>query len=155
MLEGKHFQNAYVCDNIEAGIDLFRGRGLQKEPMIIPVEQLVDTPAGKLHQQVKICFIWIDDLQYELIEVIRDDVGVYDKCLSNGGPLRFHHICTRIDDWTDFRARVYDQDLPVVMERDLGGDSLKFLYLDGRAVFGHYLEYVWMSDAQWAQTRAM
>lgn len=28
MLEGRHYQNAYICDNLEAGIDLFRGRGL-------------------------------------------------------------------------------------------------------------------------------
>ena len=47
-----------------------------------------------------------------------------------------------------------EQDLPVVMERDMGGDNLKFLYLDGRAKFGHYLEYTWMTDAQWDQIRA-
>ena len=155
MLEGKHYQNAYVCDRIEDGIDLFRSRGLRKEPVIIPVEQDVDTPQGPKHQKVKICFIWIDDLQYELIEVIEDKVGIYGNCLANGGPLRFHHVCTRIDDWDDFRSRVDQQDLPIAMERDLGGDALKFLYLDGRKVFGHYLEYTWMPEPQWQQIRAM
>jgi hypothetical protein len=37
----------------------------------------------------------------------------------------------------------------------MGGDNLKFLYLDGRAKFGHYLEYTWMTDAAWDQIRAM
>ena len=53
--------------------------------------------------------------------------------------------------------------LPMVLEtrpggrwyRDLGGDNLKFLYLDGRSKFGHYLEYTWMTDAAWDQIRAM
>lgn len=155
MLEGLHYQNAYVCDDIEAGIDLFRSRGLQKEPIIIPVDHEVSTPNGVLGQSVKICFIWINDLQYELIEVIDDPVGIYDKCLSNGGPLRFHHICMRIDGWDDFRARAGQQEFPLVMERDLGGNQLKFLYLDARKVFGHFLEYTWMSDEQWEQIRAM
>ncbi|MDE8653492.1 VOC family protein [Novosphingobium album (ex Liu et al. 2023)] len=155
MLEGLHYQNAYVCDDLEAAIDLFRGRGLRKEPIIIPVEQDVRTADGPRHQKGRICFIWIDNLQYELIEMETDEVGLYRNCLSNGGPLRFHHVCYRIDDWADFRARVDQQEFPVAMERDLGGDALKFLYLDARNVFGHYLEYTWMPDAMWEQIKAM
>ncbi|MBW8783961.1 MAG: VOC family protein [Novosphingobium sp.] len=155
MLEGLHYQNAYVCDDIEAGIDLFRGRGLRKDPMIIPVDQEVLTPAGPKRVANKICFIWIDNLQYELIEVIADEVGIYDKCLSNGGPLRFHHICMRVPEWEGFRARVDQQDLPVAMERNVTEGGLRFLYLDGRKVFGHFLEYTYMSDAMWDQIRAM
>jgi hypothetical protein len=33
--------------------------------------------------------------------------------------------------------------------------GLKFLYLDARGVFGHYLEYTSMPDAQWEQIKAM
>jgi len=155
MLEGWHYQNAYICDDIKAGVDLFRGRGLEKEPHIIEVDQPISTPDGEFVNSVKLCFIWIGDLQYELIQPVSDPLGIYGNCQSNGGPLRFHHICMKIDDWDDFRARVDQQDLPVAMERDLGGDALKFLYLDARKVFGHYLEYTWMSDAQWQQIRAI
>lgn len=159
MLEGRHYQNAYICDNLEAGIDLFRGRSLTKEPIIIPVDQTVLTPQGPRRQKGRICFIWIGDLQYELIENEIDEVGIYANCLSNGGPLRFHHICFRIDDWADFRARVDGQEFPVAMERDLSGEGaaegLKFLYLDARKVFGHYIEYTWMPEAMWQQIRAM
>jgi hypothetical protein len=154
MLEGLHYQNAYVCDDIQAGIDLFRGRGLKKEPIVIPTEQMVETPSGPKLLKNKICFIWIDNLQYELIEVVRDDVGIYANCLSNGGPLRFHHVCYKIDDWDDFRARVDRQEFPVAMERTTES-GLKFLYLDARGVFGHYLEYTSMPDAQWEQIKAM
>lgn len=158
MLEGMHYQNAYVCDDLEAGIDLFRGRGLTKEPFIIPVDQTVLTPDGPKRQKSRICFIWIGDLQYELIESEIDEAGLYATCMAGEGPLRFHHICFRIGDWDDFRARVDDQEFPVAMERDLSGEDpngLKFLYLDARKVFGHYIEYTWMPDAMWQQIRVM
>ncbi|MET1756672.1 hypothetical protein ABVV53_14605 [Novosphingobium sp. RD2P27] len=156
MLEGLHYQNAYVCDDLEAGIDLFRGRGLKKEPIIISVDQEVMTPAGPKRQKSRICFIWIGDLQYELIESEIDEVGLYANCLSNGGPLRFHHVCFRIEDWADFRSRVDGQEFPIAMERGGTQDGdLKFLYLDARKVFGHYLEYTWMPNRTWQQIKSM
>lgn len=155
MLEGWHYQTAYVCDDIEEGIALFKARGHDRPVHIIDVEQPVDTPNGPAVMKNRICFIWIGDLQYELIQVIDDPLGIYAHAQSNGGPLRFHHICMKIDDWDSFRARVDQQDLPLVMERPGNNDTLKFLYLDGRKVFGHYLEYTWMADAQWEQIRAM
>ncbi|MYL97008.1 hypothetical protein GR702_04355 [Novosphingobium sp. FGD1] len=158
MLEGLHYQNAYVCDDLEAGIDLFRGRGLTKEPTIIPVDQRVITPHGLRRQKGRVCFIWIGDLQYELIESEIDEVGLYAHCRSNGGPLRFHHICFRVPDWGALRRRAGEQEFPVAMERDLADeaeDSLRFLYLDARAVFGHYIEYTWMPEPMWQHIRAM
>lgn len=156
MLEGLHYQNAYVCDNIEAGIDLFRGRGLVKEPIIIPVDQQVMTPTGIKRLKSRICFIWIGDLQYELIESEIDEVGLYANCAASEGPLRFHHICFRINDWAEFRARVDTQDFPLAMERTgVGSEELQFLYLDARDTFGHYIEYTWVPDAMWEQMRHM
>ena len=155
MLEGQLYQLGFVCDDLEQGIDQFRGRGLPHEPRILEVEQPVDTPQGPVVNKVRLCFIWIGDMQYELIQPIADPLGIYANAPSNGGPLRFHQVCFRVPDWADFRARVDAQDLPVVMERDPGGDGLKFLYLDGRSRFGHYLEYTWMTNAAWDQIRAM
>jgi hypothetical protein len=155
MIEGFHFQNAYVCDDIENGIALFKARGHRRAVQIIDVNQPITTPTGSVVMKSRICFIWTDNLQYELIQVIDDPSGIYANCLSNGGPLRFHHTCMRINDWDAFRARVDQQDLPLAIERDGGGDALKFLYLDGRKVFGHYLEFTWMTDALWDQIRAM
>ena len=155
MLEGHLYQLGYICDDLEEGIAQFRGRGMTHEPHIMEVEQPVDTPNGEFVNKLRLCFIWIGDMQYELIQPLTDPLGIYANAPANGGPLRFHQVCYRVHDWADFRARVDQQDLPVVMERAPQGDGLKFLYLDGRSRFGHYLEYTWMSDAQWDQIRRM
>lgn len=155
MLVGKHYQNGYVCNDIEAAIAVFRARGLKKEPMIIPVDQMVDTPDGPKRHKLRICMFWLNGVQYELIEPEIDETGHYHNAPDNGGAMRFHHICLRVDDWDAFRKAVDEQDLPVVFERDLGPDALRFLYLDGRKAFGHYLEYTCMSDATWDQISRM
>jgi hypothetical protein len=155
MLVGQHYQNGYVCDDIEQGIDLFMAHGLEKRPQVIPVEQDVQTPDGVKHQEMKIAMFWHNGVQSELIQPIVDEVNVYCNAPSNGAPIRFHHICLRVPEWTDFRAACDKQDFPVVMERDLGPDALRFIYLDGRKAFGHYLEYTHMSDQMWEMTKAM
>ena len=156
MIEGWHYQNAYICDDIEAAIDLFRSRAPIGEVKIIDVEQPVTTAAGSKIVATRLAFIWVGDLQYELIQVVKDETGIYANYTSNGGVMNFHHICMRVEgDWDSFRARVAAQELPVVMERAIEGDQLKFLYLDARATFGHYLEYVWTTDERFEFMRNM
>jgi Glyoxalase/Bleomycin resistance protein/Dioxygenase superfamily len=155
MIEGFHFQNAYVCDDIEEGIALLKARGHDRPVQIIDVNQPIKARTRHVVIKSRICFIWAENLQYELIQVLEDPIGIYANCVSNGGPLRFHHTCMRIAEWHAFRARVDHQDLPLALERDGNDDALKFLYLDGRKVFGHYLEYTWMTDQRWNQIRAM
>jgi hypothetical protein len=154
ILEGWHYQNAYVCDDIEAAIKTFQARADVGNIPVHAIDQTISTPAGPKRVASRLAFIWIGDLQYELIQVIADETGIYANCQSNGGPLRFHHICMRVDDWGTFRAKVERQDLPLVMER-AHDDQLKFLYLDARPVLGHYLEYVWTTDARWATMRGL
>jgi Glyoxalase/Bleomycin resistance protein/Dioxygenase superfamily len=151
MLEGWHYQNAYVCDDIEAAIASFKARAEIGHVPIIDVDQTIATPDGPKRVATRLAFIWIGDLQYELIQIIDDQTGIYANCQSNGGPLRFHHVCMRVDEWDSFRARAAAQNLPVVMERAIEGDLLKFLYLDARAFCGHYLEYVWATPERWVQ----
>jgi Glyoxalase/Bleomycin resistance protein/Dioxygenase superfamily len=155
MLEGWHYQNAYICDDIDTAIAQFRNHASLGDVPVHDIEQTIETPDGPKRVATRLAFIWIGDLQYELIQVVADETGIYANCQSNGGPLRFHHICMRVDDWDSFRARVAAQDLPVVMERAIDGDHLKFLYLDARSFCGHYLEYVWCSDERWAVMRAL
>ncbi len=151
MITGHHYQNAYICDDIEAAIAEFHTRAEFGDVKPFDVEQQIWTPDGMKRVATRLAFIWIGDLQYELIQVIADESGVYGNYKDNGGIMHFHHICMRVDDWDVFREAVSKQDLPVVLERAGEGDLLKFLYLDGRSVFGHYLEYVWMTDDRWAQ----
>ena len=109
----------------------------------------VMTANGPGTQTNKFAFIWVGDLQYELIEPVSEFVAIFSPALPADDSLRFHHSCMRIDDWTDFRARVQQQPYPVVMEGDT--DTLKFLYLDTRELLGHYVDYVWMTDERWTQ----
>lgn len=152
MFGGRHFQNAYVCDDIEAALDAFRRRGLCNEVNILDVDQVVQTPAGDRSLRNRVAFVWQGDLQYELIEPV-EDIGCYANAQDNGGPLRFHHTNTRVPDWDLFRRQVDRQDLPVVIEKI--GEGAKWLYLDGRRLFGHYLEYTWMDEPSWEQFKAM
>lgn len=150
MLTGYHYQNAYVVADIDAAIAEFRTRADIGEVQSFAVEQQLWTPSGMKRVATKLAFIWIGDLQYELIETIADETGIYANFTSNGGSLHFHHACMRVPDWDAFRAAADKQDLPVVLERP-NDDQLRFLYLDGRAFCGHYLEYVWMTHERWAQ----
>lgn len=149
MLEGRHFQNAYVTRDIVKAIDAFRSRADVRKIIETEIEVAVTTPKGAGRQHNKLAFIWVDNLQYELIEPIDGSVDVYARYLNAGDLPAFHHICMRVSDWGDFRQRVDQQSLPIVLEG--GNDALKFLYLDAREFLGHYLEYTWMTDERWSQ----
>ncbi len=151
MFTGHHYQNAYICDDIETAIGLFATRADIGDVPVIDVEQSLWTPDGMKRVVSRLAFIWIGDLQYELIQPIEDETGIYANYKDHGGPLHFHHICARVPEWESFRAAIDKQDLPVVLERAIAGDLLKFLYLDGRSFCGHYLEYVWATDERWLQ----
>lgn len=151
MITGHHYQNAYICDDIQAAIADFRTHAEFGDVRPFDIEQELRTPDGMKRIASRLAFIWIGDLQYELIQIIADETGIYSNFKDNGGDLHFHHVCMRVPAWEPFRESVRKQDLPVVLERANEGDLLKFLYLDGRAFCGHYLEYVWMTDERWAQ----
>ena len=146
MITGHHYQNAYICDDIEAAIAAFATRADIGEVRPFDVEQQLWTPDGMKRVATKLAFIWIGDMQYELIQVVADETGLYSNYQNNGGLLHFQHICRRVPGWEPFRAAVAQQNLPVVLERANEGDALKFLYLDGREFCGQYLEYAWMTD---------
>jgi hypothetical protein len=149
MLEGMHYQNAYVTRNIEKAIEAFKARADIRKLIQYEGTTQVMTPAGPATQSSKLAFIWVDDLQYELIEPIGGTVTLYRDALPADDAPVFHHICMRVDDWKSFRARVDQQSLPVVLEG--GNDALRFLYLDARSFLGHYLEYTCMNSERWAQ----
>lgn len=149
MIEGHHYQNAYVTRDIEKAIDAFRTRSGVVDVMTIQAETEVWTPGGTGVQNNKLAFIWIDNVQYELIEPVSGLIDIYRDGLPAGDGMKFHHVAMRVDDWDDFRARVDRAGYPIALEGDLG--TLKFLYLDARDYVGHYLEYVWTTEERWTQ----
>jgi hypothetical protein len=150
MLEGRHFQNAYVTRDIEKWVAYFEKNA--KIDLLLRHEGTTAllVKGEPATQTCKLAFVWVGGMQYELIQPVDGRTEIYSDALPADDGLAFHHICTRILDWDEFRARVDQQDLPIVLERS-DGPGLKFLYLDARETLGHYLEYVSMPDAQWAQ----
>ncbi len=149
MLEGRHYQNAYITRDIDKAVESFRARGGVQDARVFEAAVEVQTPGGRGMAVSKLSFIWIDNLQYELIQPVSGLVDIYRDALPADDSPKFHHICMRVDNWQDFRARVERQPLAVVLEG--GSEHLRFLYLDARDFLGHYLEYVWMTPERWAQ----
>ena len=148
MITGKVFQNGYLCRDVDAAVAAFRARGEVRVIGPFEADQSPRTPLGPRRQVTRLAFVWQGNFQFELIQPVLDETGVYGEV---GVGLHLHHVAMRVDDWDTFRAAVDRQDLSVVIERANPGDGLKFLYLDARNVCGHYLEYVWMTDERWAQ----
>ena len=147
MIEGYHYQNAYVTRNIDKAVDAFRSRSGVTQVSQIEVTTEVWTPKGSGPATNRLAFIWVDNMQYELIEPVSGLVDIYSDALPADDGLKFHHAAMRVTDWNAFRARVEQAAYPVAMEG--GSDLLKYLYLDARDHVGHYFEYVWATDERW------
>jgi Glyoxalase/Bleomycin resistance protein/Dioxygenase superfamily len=149
MLEGHHFQNAYVTRDIDKWTKTFSERAKIDRVLTHESSISVTTANGPATLATKLALIWVGALQYELIQPLSGDVPLYNEALPQGDGLQFHHICMRVPNWEEFRARVDQQPYPVVLEGSF--DTLRFLYLDARPFLGHYLEYSWMTDDRWTQ----
>lgn len=149
MLEGYHYQNAYVTRDVDKAVKALKERAKVDRVLAFEGSTPVMTPEGAGIQTSKLAFVWVGDLQYELIQPVSGAVRIYSEALPIDDGLRFHHICMRVPEWQDFRARVDEQPYPVVLEG--GNEKLRFLYLDARPLLGHYVEYTWMTDERWRQ----
>ena len=147
MLLGRHYQNAYVTRDLNAARDSLKARAEIRLEAGYEGPAALKTPSGPAVMELKLAFLWVGDLQMELIEPVGGQVDFYRDFLPDDASLRFHHACMRVDDWEDFRAKVDAQPYPLVFEGEAG--PLKFLYLDARRDLGHYLEYTHMPDAVW------
>jgi hypothetical protein len=149
-----HYQNAYVTRDLDGALELFRTRYGFDRFRRMEVSYELATPVGRGTASVKLALGWIGDLQYEIIEPVSGLIDVYQEGLRDEAPLRFHHICMRVPDWAEFRARVARERLPVAMEGGTPGHLL-WLYLDARDTVGHYLEYCWMTAERWTMLRGL
>jgi len=149
MLLENHYQNAYVTRDLDGALGIFRTQydfdGFKR----YEVSYELSTPAGRGSASVKLALGWIGNVQYELIQPVSGLVDVYREGLDDRSPMRFHHVCMRVPDWAEFRARVDQERRPVVMEGGTPGHLL-WLYVDARDTLGHYLEYCWMTPERWA-----
>src|SRR6185369_13946700 len=150
MMFGSHYQNAYVTRNVDRAVADFRKYADVRALYEIEVPVQVWTPQGEGVGVQKLAFVWVGDLNLELIEPKSGDVlAIYRDALPDDERLVFHHVCHRVDDWDEFMARVDQQPFPIVLKGGTPG-MLQFAYLDTRPWLGHYTEYVWMVPERWA-----
>ncbi len=151
MLTGHHYQNAYVTRDVDKAVAGFRKGADVRKLIETQVSVQIWTPHGEGTGVQKLAFVWVEDLQVELIQPISGDVlALYRDALPDGDNIVFHHSCQRVDDWDELMAKVATQPWPIVLRGGTPG-LLEFLYLDTRPWLGHYLEYTWMVPERWAQ----
>ena len=145
-----HYQNAYVTHDIDKARDLLSERYGLEDWINFEMELPVRTPGGERQLGVKVGCAWAGSLQIELIEPVSGAVEPYLPYLpadeSDFTP-RFHHISLRRDNYDDMQAEIARLGLPFVCEG--GIPDLLYTYVDGRGTFGHYVEFVWASEAGW------
>jgi Glyoxalase/Bleomycin resistance protein/Dioxygenase superfamily len=150
MITGRHYQNAYVTRNVDKAVASFRQHADVRTIMEIETPVKVWTPHGEGVGVQKLAFVWVEDLNYELIEPKEGDVlAIYRDALPAGDSLKFHHVCHVVDDWAELEAKVAASPYPVVLKGGTPG-MLQFCYTDTRSWLGHYTEYVWMVPDRWA-----
>jgi hypothetical protein len=150
MSTGRHYQNAYVTRNVDKAVAEFQQHADVRAVMAFEVPVKVWTPRGEGAGLQKLAFVWVGDLNYELIEPKEGDVlAIYRDALAADDRLVFHHVCHVVDDWEALMARVERQPFPVVLKGGTPG-MLEFVYVDTRPWLGHYTEYVWMVPDRWA-----
>lgn len=150
MITGRHYQNAYVTRNVDKAVAQFREHADVRTLIEIEVPVQVWTPDGEGTGVQKLAFVWVGDLNYELIEPKSGDVlAIYRDALPADDRLQFHHVCHVVDNWAEFEARVANSPFPIVLKGGTPG-MLQFAYTDTRAWLGHYTEFVWMVPERWA-----
>jgi hypothetical protein len=145
LLEGQ-YQIAYVTRDVDRAVQSFRAMyGIEKW---IEFEGGMDvvTAEGRGVATVKAALGWAGATQYELIQPLSGMVSIYADALRDDVGLRHHHISMRVNDLAAVRREVVRQNINVVLD---GEASATFFYADTRATFGHYLEYVQMTDEIW------
>ncbi len=147
MLDGQHFQQAYITRDIARTMAQFEARyGMAFHCRETGAD--VWTPDGPRQVAAKVALGWHRDLQYELIEPISGHVDFYREVLTSDDVPRFHHMGFRVTDWDATLAAIAAEGMRAEVIGDVG--EVKFVYADARAQVGHYLEYIWFSEARWA-----
>jgi hypothetical protein len=155
MAIGRHYQNAYVTRNLDRAVAGFRQHTNPRLVIETEVEVALWTPQGEGTGVQKLAFVWVDDLNYELIEPQAgpgavDVLAIYRDALPADDSLQFHHVCHRVDDWDELQAHIAANPFPVVLRGGAPG-VLQFCYVDTRPWLGHYTEYLCCNAERWGQ----
>jgi hypothetical protein len=151
-----HMQNAYVTHDIDRAVEMVGNRfGIEQWQRVEP-DMVVRTPHGDKPLVCRVASAWAGGLNIELIQPVSGFVDHYVTMLptdpTDATP-RFHHVSLRREDEAEMRAEIARLGLPLAFEGPVSIKdaipSLVFVYLDGRASIGHYVEYTWKSAEAW------
>ena len=150
------FQNAYVTHDLDKAMEIIGNRfDVQHFDRFDP-DMTVMTPDGPRPMVNRVASFWAGMLNVEIIQPVSGAIEHYLTMLpedrTDAVP-RFHHVAVRRDDEADMRKEIAALGLPLAFEGPLSIKdaipSLVFVYLDGRASIGHYVEFTWKSPEAW------
>lgn len=151
-----HMQNAYVTHDIDKAVEMVGNRYDLTEWQRIEPDMVVKTVDGDKPLVVRVASTWAGGLNLEFIQPVSGYVDHYVSMLpsdTTDAVPRFHHISLRRDDEAAMRAEIARLGLPLAFEGPVSIKdnipSLVFVYLDGRASIGHYVEFTWKSPEAW------
>lgn len=151
-----HMQNAYVTHDLDKAMEIVGNQyGIEKFDRFDP-DMTILTPKGIQPMANRVASYWAGGLNIEIIQPVSGYVDDYVAMLpadKTDAVPRFHHISLRRDDEAEMRAEIARLGLPLAFEGPISIKdaipSLIFIYLNGRASLGHYVEFTWKSAEAW------
>lgn len=132
-------QLCYVTNDFDRAVEQLRGIH-----SIGPFKELRDhrVPMGPGRAAIgHFALAFKADTQFEIIEPLAEDVGLYRDFLQGEGfQMRFHHIGRHIASVEAYREALQQIKARWSVPIDMEGFGGYYAYADARADFGHYLE---------------
>lgn len=138
-------QFCYVTNDFGRAIDQLR-----RIHSIGPFKELRDhrVPTGPARAAVgHFGLAFKADLQFEIIEPLAEDVGIYRDFLTGEGfQMRFHHVGRNIASLAEYREALQQAKARWPVPIDMSAFGGHYAYADARAEFGHYFELLCFPD---------
>lgn len=137
----RHFQIAYVVDDIHAGVAEFAAKYAIANWHVMDMAAMQGPDSAVRH----IALAWTDaELMVELIEPNPAVPSIYSDWRTDLAGPRFHHLGFLVEsdaEFTAIRAQFAVAGCPVAAEGS-AGDMLDFAYIDTSRTLGHFYELI-------------
>jgi hypothetical protein len=147
-----YYQNAYVTTDVDRAMEQLNRAYRIKDWAVLRDFSYAPLPGKSLKMVCALAYV--GDTQFEIIQPISGDDEFYRTLFDGPGfQLKFHHYCICFDTAEQYHEhRAYLKNLGVAMPVDVTPDDMGTglalaSYADFRDILGHYLEYVWFTQA--------
>lgn len=147
LMTGHFCQMAYVTNDLDAAMTLFRDRHQVSRYLELRDYPVETGPEG--HARLDIALAFAGAIQVELIRPRGGADTVYRQILDDNGhfQLQFHHQAHLVDSLGALdilRTSAIARGFPIVVD-GRQDDDVAYFYADCRATIGHHIEYIWYS----------